>query len=69
MYRSLQEVGCYITSQFGNIAPADKVSTSLSHDHTLSALICSLDAMAPIIRAAQIEIGANHIRAAQIKAG
>ena len=68
MYRSLQEVGCYVTSQFGNIAPADKVSTSPSHD-TLSALIWALDAIAPIIRAAQIEIGANHIRAAQIKAG
>ncbi len=23
---TLQEVGCYVTTQFGNIAPADKVS-------------------------------------------
>jgi hypothetical protein len=26
MEKTLQDIGCYVTTQFGNIAPADKVS-------------------------------------------
>ena len=33
MMRTLRDVGCYITTQFGNIAPADKVqSTRYRHN-------------------------------------
>ena len=37
MRRSLEEIGCYVTTQFGNIAPADKVnSRQKSHCQTFS---------------------------------
>ena len=29
MLKTMQDVGCYITTQFGNIAPADKILYSI----------------------------------------